>query len=647
MTTGGAHKFIKVNSLWARGKNRATCCGRFLTNLVRVTLWQYFFVVVRSLTVDSNLLQATGCVNSTPHTSHFLVVHSDITPDAQTSPTSNKGSRRCDHSDINMCTPVGLGASIGLTGVCLPLSAHPSRNTLAWDVRLSEWAVRPSHPAMRVCRQVCRYKLLISLLVTSTSTQWMQKQQVLSIEIDKSLAHLRAGVVTLQSASVSSVEAISARSDWPLLSRQGQHALRHTGGRPRPSPPARWGRPSGEKQKTTFFRRPAGAWGLAPAGWWIPTECVPGLFPFWSEQGYRYEILWRILPRRRWCLSRPCAKNGSDNAHLFFQTDAACPQFIFTHSSMGFQYSTNNPLAVRKPADVFERQARAFDERQMEKRLARFWSAANKLITKHWQYRPGDPSRTCRRQEERQSVCCGCRRRCEKASLFFSLGKMAQRWKIQQFPSGNRKDWSFLQIFGLPPARSTSYTAPFHQRSRHENDDKWRPNLQAGLVAKREDFKKKQRRSCCTVFGKNKERSIRSSQRTAQHDKEMSWTLCSKNNWQDDRWNANGCKADEQCSMSIWKQVTNTASSVEDFQGELWSSWFYFHAISLAGNSDSRVSDGGCRRNKHLVARTFFCLCQSVHRALYFFTFTRTRVAQRPRWAQVLSRLCSRYLRAL
>ena len=62
---------------------------------------------------------------------------------------------------------------------------------------------------------------------------------MLSIESDKSLAHFRAGVVTLQSASVSSVEATRARSEWPLLSRQGQHALRHTGGRPRPSPPAR------------------------------------------------------------------------------------------------------------------------------------------------------------------------------------------------------------------------------------------------------------------------------------------------------------------------------------------------------------------------------------------------------------------------
>ena len=37
---------------------------------------QFFFVVVRSFTADSNLLQPTGGVNSTPHTSHFLVCHS-------------------------------------------------------------------------------------------------------------------------------------------------------------------------------------------------------------------------------------------------------------------------------------------------------------------------------------------------------------------------------------------------------------------------------------------------------------------------------------------------------------------------------------------------------------------------------------------
>ena len=52
----------------------ATCWRRFLTKLLKVTLWQ-FFVVVRSFTADSNLLQPTESVNTTPHTSHFLVFH--------------------------------------------------------------------------------------------------------------------------------------------------------------------------------------------------------------------------------------------------------------------------------------------------------------------------------------------------------------------------------------------------------------------------------------------------------------------------------------------------------------------------------------------------------------------------------------------
>ena len=38
-----------------------------------MTICKIFFVVVRSFTADSNLLQPTGDVNSTPHTSHFLV----------------------------------------------------------------------------------------------------------------------------------------------------------------------------------------------------------------------------------------------------------------------------------------------------------------------------------------------------------------------------------------------------------------------------------------------------------------------------------------------------------------------------------------------------------------------------------------------
>ena len=45
----------------------------FFTKLLGCDTLQVFFVVVRSFTTDSNLLQPTEGVNSTPHTSHFLV----------------------------------------------------------------------------------------------------------------------------------------------------------------------------------------------------------------------------------------------------------------------------------------------------------------------------------------------------------------------------------------------------------------------------------------------------------------------------------------------------------------------------------------------------------------------------------------------
>ena len=47
-------------------------CG-FFTKLLRSDSLQDFFVVVRSFTAESNLLQPTEGVNSTPHTSHFVV----------------------------------------------------------------------------------------------------------------------------------------------------------------------------------------------------------------------------------------------------------------------------------------------------------------------------------------------------------------------------------------------------------------------------------------------------------------------------------------------------------------------------------------------------------------------------------------------
>ena len=53
---------------WASSKKKETCFGRLPIKILRVAFWQVFlkFVVVRSFTADSNLLQPTGCVNRTP-----------------------------------------------------------------------------------------------------------------------------------------------------------------------------------------------------------------------------------------------------------------------------------------------------------------------------------------------------------------------------------------------------------------------------------------------------------------------------------------------------------------------------------------------------------------------------------------------------
>ena len=63
--------------------------------------------------------------------------------------------------------------------------------------------------------------------------------------------------------------------------------------------------------------------------------------------------------------------------------------FFAAHSGEAFLHTTENPLAVRKSAEVFVRQARAYDERQMGTLLAPLWGAANKGITIRFQYTAG------------------------------------------------------------------------------------------------------------------------------------------------------------------------------------------------------------------------------------------------------------------
>ena len=62
---------------WAASQNRATCWSGFLTKLLRVTLW-FFLKKIVSYRVSAAsqcwYLQPMECVNSTPHTSHFLAL---------------------------------------------------------------------------------------------------------------------------------------------------------------------------------------------------------------------------------------------------------------------------------------------------------------------------------------------------------------------------------------------------------------------------------------------------------------------------------------------------------------------------------------------------------------------------------------------
>ena len=76
---GGAHenfdqKSKKSEFVKEQHKERRDPLCSFFTKLLRSDTLQNFFVVVRSFTADSSLLQPTGGVNSTPHTSHFIAL---------------------------------------------------------------------------------------------------------------------------------------------------------------------------------------------------------------------------------------------------------------------------------------------------------------------------------------------------------------------------------------------------------------------------------------------------------------------------------------------------------------------------------------------------------------------------------------------
>ena len=115
---------------------------------------------------------------------------SDITIDAQSSPISNTGSPCSGSADIAMCRPVSHAACDGFSGTGVP----PDLEAILHQ----------------------QFATLSNNIARTHTSKWMQDQQARSIEIDKTLANLRASAIALQCASVSSAETKSASSDWPL-----------------------------------------------------------------------------------------------------------------------------------------------------------------------------------------------------------------------------------------------------------------------------------------------------------------------------------------------------------------------------------------------------------------------------------------------
>ena len=99
--------------------------------------------------------------------------------------------------------------------------------------------MRPSHNQHCQHAGMFEEKITDFVTVSSRTSQWMQELQARSLEIYKTRADLREDIAALQSASVSSVETTSAGSEWPLSKSAGSAVTVSTGGRPRPSLPAR------------------------------------------------------------------------------------------------------------------------------------------------------------------------------------------------------------------------------------------------------------------------------------------------------------------------------------------------------------------------------------------------------------------------
>ena len=235
--------------------------------------------------------------------------------------------------------------------------------------------------------------------VTTQTTKWTQEQYGRSIEINKTLANLRANALALQSASVSSVETKNATSGWPLPKIAGS-ASSSSNGRPSqnrtPGESVGISQPSGKRQKPFFS--PA---QKAPEEWSNKTKNSFAVLFSSGSHVVRTRTLSKIFARTpvlAWRIpTRSNAREAVTLPALFFRSKEACQQFLAAFSDSGFRYFTDNPWAVRKSADGFVRQARVFDERQMIELLPPppLGGTAKQLITNHFQVHLRNRSSTC------------------------------------------------------------------------------------------------------------------------------------------------------------------------------------------------------------------------------------------------------------
>ena len=105
-----------------------------------------------------------------------------------------------------------IAASDGFNGTGVPASSGASLESFFRDMsaRQSEQFAILTNCIASMHRQISE------LIDVNRTTEWMHARQARSVDIDQTLAPLCASMDAMQSASVSSVEAKSVVSDWPL-----------------------------------------------------------------------------------------------------------------------------------------------------------------------------------------------------------------------------------------------------------------------------------------------------------------------------------------------------------------------------------------------------------------------------------------------